>query len=341
MSIMISLKDSFRQAVEAASGGRNTVLYDRFGNPSIMVIIPSYYVPSVCAELEYEDYHPAFRVNGRDKKEIFIGKYLSCFHGGHLLSLPNQIPHSGVQHNDARALCSAKGPGWHMMTNVEWSAVSLWCLANGFLPVGNTDGDGASTLKPWKMWRTVPDTLKTLTGGPDEWFHDNSVHGISDMAGNLVNMVSGVRLNGGEVNIIEDNNAADAACDHSVGSPAWKAIKEDGSLVAPGSAGTLKLDANGKFATTISSGSHDNLVPFESFGPDEGVTLPPLMTVLGLAPTGIFSPETHQCLYTNIAANSPCLRGACNSIWTKGFLSFNFGLHQPPSDWGIRLVYID
>lgn len=40
MAFTFSIKDTYRQAVEAASGGKQTVLYDDKGYPSIMNIIP-------------------------------------------------------------------------------------------------------------------------------------------------------------------------------------------------------------------------------------------------------------------------------------------------------------
>ena len=50
----------------------------------------------------------------------------------------------------------------------------------------------------------------------------------------------GLRLNVGEINIIPDNNAAVTGADHSASSPLWRAIMPDGTLVAPGTAGTLR-----------------------------------------------------------------------------------------------------
>ena len=46
----------------------------------------------------------------------------------------------------------------------------------------------------------------------------------------------------GEIQIIQHNDAALATADLSAASSLWKAIAADGSLVAPGSSGTIKLD---------------------------------------------------------------------------------------------------
>jgi len=47
----------------------------------------------------------------------------------------------------------------------------------------------------------------------------------------------------GEIQILENNNAADNTKDQSATSEEWKAIMPDGSLVEPGTEGTLKYDA--------------------------------------------------------------------------------------------------
>ena len=47
----------------------------------------------------------------------------------------------------------------------------------------------------------------------------------------------------GEIQILENNNAADNTKDQSAASEEWKAIMPDGSLVEPGTEGTLKYDA--------------------------------------------------------------------------------------------------
>jgi hypothetical protein len=52
----------------------------------------------------------------------------------------------------------------------------------------------------------------------------------------------GLRLNGGEIQVLADNNAALASADFSLASTQWMAIMPDGSLVAPGTTGTLKWD---------------------------------------------------------------------------------------------------
>jgi hypothetical protein len=81
------------------------------------------------------------------------------------------------------------------------------------------------------------------------------------MNGNVSEWLIGLRLVKGELQILEDNNAADPTADLSATSTAWKAIDAaTGKLVTPDgngtTSGTVKLDyVNSKwtFVTTISS----------------------------------------------------------------------------------------
>ena len=91
MAFTFSIKDTYRQAVEAASGGKQTVLYDDKGYPSIMNIIP---------KLSYKDVGlsdstkalPAFMVDDAEKPEIFVGTFMAMVHDGRACSLPGQVP---------------------------------------------------------------------------------------------------------------------------------------------------------------------------------------------------------------------------------------------------------
>ncbi len=121
---VVIIKDKLRSAVEAASGGQQTVLYDEKGNPSIMNIIPKF---------RYEDLDPglgtgvcsAFIVGGKEKSEIFISTYKNTIVDEYAISAPGQ-KFSIVNRAAARAACLKKGPGWHLMTNHEWAAIAFW-----------------------------------------------------------------------------------------------------------------------------------------------------------------------------------------------------------------------
>ena len=191
MSFVISIKDGLRSAVEAATGGRATVLYDDKGNPCYMVIIPKFKLEDIDPDLGSGP-HPAFIVDGAEKSEIFIGMFPATdVVDGRAYCLPNRIPKVYVTFDQAKSYCTAKGSGWHLMTAHEWAAVMLWMLKNGTQPRGNTNwgrsheatyetavrGDGGTP-------GSTSGDGKTLTGtGPVTWRHDGTIAGISDLVG--------------------------------------------------------------------------------------------------------------------------------------------------------------
>ena len=255
----IFVKDDLRASVEAASGGKQTVLYTALGQPTFMNVIPAFNGQDLDAALP-AGLHPMFTVGGVNKSEIFIGSYQGIVKNGELLSLPGVDPSSSLNHDQFVTYARACGVGYHAITNAEFSGMALWCKANSFQPRGNTS-HGKSSDSAWETARRmdggVPGvttgTARTLTGsGPASWRHDNSAGGISDLCGNIWEWTPGMRLAGGEIQIINNNDAALSATDMSATSAAWKAIDgATGLLVAPTFTGTL---AGGDYvATTVNS----------------------------------------------------------------------------------------
>lgn len=207
MPFVLSVKDTYRQAVEAASGGRNTVMYDDKGNPSIMVFIPRFNLADVIDGAPASP-HPAFIVNGVVKDGIWISKYQNIIHDGRSYSLPGLNPSTNVSIDAASAACKSKGAGWHLMTNAEWAAIALWCKKNGFTPRGNNNygKDHIATHENGRLVvPEVPD--KTLTGtGPVSWSHDGTTAGIYDLNGNVHELVDGLRLVNGKIWTHKDND---------------------------------------------------------------------------------------------------------------------------------------
>jgi hypothetical protein len=234
---MVFAKDSLRASVEAATGGKVTVLYDDLGYPSYMTVIPKFNVEDIDAGLG-SGVHPAFVVGGVEKSEIFIGQYPAIVKGGRALSLPGVDPAASMNFDTARGYCTAKGQGWHMMTNWEWAAVALWCKANGFEPRGNTNygrhhdqvheqGRRQDGVAPG----TASGTARTLTGsGPASWRHDNTLAGIADIVGNVWKWIDGMKLVNGKFYMPNDNDYAAAEGD-------WV----DQGVIIADDAGTTKL----------------------------------------------------------------------------------------------------
>lgn len=209
---MVIIKDYLRSAVEAASGGCQTVLYDDKGFPSIMNIIPKFRLEDVNEGLG-TGVHPAFIVGGVEKSEIFISTYKNVIVDGRAISMPG-VQFSSVTRANARNYCKAKGEGWHLMTNHEWAAIALWCAARGIKPTGNTYYGRSHKNKYETGVRfdkgTPGDSSGspyTLTGsGPKEWTHDQTHNGIADIVGNRSEHVDLLELREGRFYTTLDNN---------------------------------------------------------------------------------------------------------------------------------------
>lgn len=306
----IFIKDDLRASVEAATGGLVTVLYTAAGHPSYMNVIPKFNLQDIDVSLG-TGVHPAFIVNGAEKSELFIGQHMGCLKDNNLLSFPGAVPQVGANFDAFRGWAANNGPGWHMMTHAEWAAIALWSWKNGTMPRGNNQY-GRDIGSPWEVARRVDgDTPGNATGngrhytgsGPASWRHNGQASGIADLNGNVWEWMGGLRLNNGEIQMLPNNDGADNSKDQSRTSSLWKAIKaSDGTLVAPGTAGTLKYDAttaNGTggnmLSDTVTSRSgnvdeDDNIngtsQTIESMGLKAGLTVPPIAKALCLYPPG-------------------------------------------------------
>lgn len=348
-------------------------MYDDQGNPSIMVVIPKFYLDDVITGASHT-VHPAFIVNGVEKPYIYISKYQNIVQNSRAYSLPGQDPATYVNFDQALSYCYAKGQGWHLMSRAEWAAIALWCKKNNFMPRGNNNYGCDTTASYEKGRETYFDSGANKTGrvatgsGPASWSHDGTPDGIYDLNGNVLEWNSGMRLKNGEIQVIQDNNAAIQNADHSDASTLWKAIAAaDGSLIAPGTAGSLKYDNSAAGDTTQTdhsvSGSIQlnnaitnymytadpttsnyygaNSLTFETLAATAGITAPTLIKALGLFPIDASCGGDYLWL-RNYGERIPLSGGA----WNYGAAAGVFALHLSFTrthgycDVGFRSAYV-
>ena len=198
---------------------------------------------------------------------------------------------------------------------------------------------------------TRHDTIKsyktTLTGsGPVSWNFLADERMEADLLGNANERLFGIMLNGAELNIIPNNDAALAETDLSSTSAAWRAIlphaNDNGhDFVAPGTAGTLKLiKADGK-ATWVARAVEDSEYPSSTFGTkfDDVVVdtatipyTPYILYELGLLPLpgksiyGTYSIGTAKNTKRYVIYGTNALRSGESpafSIWAGGYDNAN------------------
>ena len=303
MSLTISVPDSLRMSIEAASGGAQTVLYSALGQPTFMDIIPQFTGAAV-GVTGYTDPHPMFYgQDGTAKSEYFFGTYPGVVKNGELLSLPGQDPANTLNHDQFVAYARACGAGHHVISNACYAGIALWCRMNSFAPRGNTNY-GAAHDAAWESGRRsdglapglASGSARTLTGsGPVSWRHNNSSTGIADLVGNVWEWSPGMRINAGEIQVLRNDAASTVpkndgvinTIDMSAGSSKWWAI--DGTaatvaacFVAPGSANTVKYATSGSAAQTLVLGSGAAFEGMASYVTGAGALM--TLKALGLMP---------------------------------------------------------
>jgi hypothetical protein len=340
--------------------------------PSVMVRIPCFRWSEVIEGGE-DNICSAFIVNGAVKKVIYISKYLNIIEYDRAYSLPYRDPASTLTIDDARQACARKGHGWHLMSNAEWAAIAHWCRKNGTIPHGNNNfGRDVHAVhehgvKSNADFSKTPEEARTLTGsGPNSWSHDGSPSGIFDLNGNVWDLVSGLRLKDGEIQVIENNDSA-LNVDESADSNLWKAIDTDGRLVAPGSPDTYKYDGmnpgNSRSAADLVAGGVKlntsvtnphytgstkeadyaySVMPFQTLSARDGVTMHILLKELGLYP--VSGSLNNENLFVRNYGERIALRGGS---WYDGPTAGLWELYLRDSrsfifpDIGFRSAYVE
>lgn len=199
-----------------------------------------------------------------------------------------------------------------------------------------------------------PNGLNTLTGsGPKSWRFGGKANGIDDLTGNCYDQDYGYRIVGGEIQILENNNAADPDADLGADSAAWKAIlpsSVDGSytLVAPGTAGTLKWNwLNSKItldtATDTTLGQKSTVFKDLAVNSVNVPYVPYIMYELGLFP--ISGDQTQGTVYIEFttAERFPRRGGYCNYASSSGLgiVSASLARSYASSYYGVRSGFVE
>ena len=249
----------FDAAVRLLSGGTNVAIYNDLGLPSIYVRRDKGAISDVI-DGGPDTAHYAFKVNGAEVPAFYMGKYLATVYKGRALSLPLQdpttnyvatadrgsAPSNAVTFDNAKIWCEANGAGFHLPTIAEYAWIALLSRKNGTMPNGNNNYGKDSSAKYENGIGAYIDSGgrigRTLTGsGPATWNDNWRPDGICDLKGNVYEWQGGYRTVDGELQIFADNDAA-LQYEQNKDSTRWKAILQDGTLVEPGEAGTLKWD---------------------------------------------------------------------------------------------------
>lgn len=329
--------DDLKLSIEALSGGKNTVLFDDLGMPSVMVPFPKLKMSDLIAGGS-ENIHPAFSVDGVEKSVIYVSKYQNIVLNERGYSLPMRDPRASLNFDQAVTYCRNKGKGWSLTPYSLWSAIALWCRKNGTMPRGNNNYGADHAYGHEKGVPTYYESGKIArcaTGsGPNTWNHNWMPDGIADLNGNVWEWCAGMRLMNGEIQIIPYANCMAADASMGASSTLWKAIAADGTLVEPGSAGTLKYNyVSGHIQLTSGDITPEDTWrgdTYQNMTLDSALTVPEIAKALLIYPDepgGDYGGDGHYM--NNSGERLPICGGGCNGTSSAGV--FNVYLNYPRS----------
>lgn len=281
------------QGAVAQFGAGNKVIYDDTGMPSIMVGVPKVKYSDIITG-GTDEVLPFFIVDGEEKNTIYVSKFQNVVENDRAYSLAMKLPRNYITFDQSLAACRKKGNGWHLNQTGIFAVLNLLSQKMGTVPHGNNNY-GKDYYHAYEHGiQPQGEANRTLTGsGAPTWYHNHDTSGIADLNGNVWEWTGGLRLLDGEIQIIPYGNSMKIDCDMSAGSTLWKAIKPDGTLVEPGTAGTLKVDRTSASdaalrintsVTTRTTDNNDTSQVFKNVKAVDGVSIPKLLIALGLFP---------------------------------------------------------
>lgn len=337
--------DDLKLSIEALSGGKNTVLFDDLGMPSVMVPFPKLKMSDLIAGGS-ENIHPAFSVDGVEKSVIYVSKYQNIVLNERGYSLPMRDPRASLNFDQAVTYCRNKGKGWSLTPYSLWSAIALWCRKNGTMPRGNNNYGADHAYGHEKGVPTYYESGKIArcaTGsGPNTWNHNWMPDGIADLNGNVWEWCAGMRLMNGEIQIIPYANCMAADASMGASSTLWKAIAADGTLVEPGTAGTLKYNyVSGHIQLTSGDITPEDTWrgdTYQNMTLDSALTVPEIAKALLIYPDepgGDYGGDGHYM--NNSGERLPLCGGSWGSTSSAGV--FSVFLSYPRSDSGAYIGF--
>ena len=317
-----------------------------------------------------DNIHPAFVAGSTNYDQYWMSKYPGPYVTSNsktiLLALPgfdgmsNLLTRAQIAPSYDTALTYGKagGNGSHLVTNVEWMEVAMSCLREGFQPKGNNYYGRAYEDPDLPEYYGVPaywsssKIARVLNGsGPLSWFHDGSPWGIWGMNGNFYSVTAGLRQKAGEIQVIANNDAALDATDQTDATGAWKAILQDGSLVAPGTDLTLKYDATTPITIGTGITVRTEAYKANTFGTvtaAAAITIPTIAKLLGIAPAGSAAELGEDYIYmrndeTGTYSETVARRGGSWYYYTQCgvfFLGLSYARSDTYNGFGARSAFL-
>ncbi len=164
--------------------------------------------------------HPAFVVNGVEKSEILYPMFDATSYndgaGARAVCWPGLFPTASLDFDASKALCTAKGAGWHLGSIWENNLITLLSMKGNTEPRGNTQY-GQTHESGYQFNETAvrydglapglaSGTAKHRNGAcPRFLSHNHERWGIFDMVGQVWRWTDQLRLNNGEIFLTDDN----------------------------------------------------------------------------------------------------------------------------------------